>query len=265
MTRTDERFRWRYALICGLLWGIAVTLSVSLTQPVVGLDAVALLKFMIGLSVVWLPTGLVWSVGVKLGEDVRRPRLMTALTFVLAWTVSIGVNAAPVFGHATAPGNYGRLIHLQLTDLSVYLLWVNLFYGGLYTVGYVSTRRTLRLRRHMAALRLARDEAETLLREMRLHAFRGQIRPAMLLEALEALQMAYARDVAAGEQLFDHLVAFLRVAMPALRGAVPTPSAERAVAGRLAELREALEAERFLGADQGRAGLRQHHTGGSFA
>jgi hypothetical protein len=126
-------------------------------------------------------------------------------------------------------------------DLAAYLLWANLFYGGLYTIGYFATQRTLRLRRRLSELRLARNEAETRLREIRLQTLRGQIQPATLLEALDTLRARYAKDIAAGHDLFDKIIDFLRAAMPGLRSGASTLAAEFAVLDAYAALREALD------------------------
>jgi hypothetical protein len=238
-----ERLRWRDAVICGLLWGLVVVLAVSLNQPVGDLNLSDLRRWLASLAIIWCATGLIWSMGCKIAEERRRPVLIMPAVFGGAWAVSMLAAYAPLIPQgAYAPGDFGRLAHLPVFDLSVYSLWINLFYGGLYTLGFFATRRTLRLRRRLAELRLARSQAEAKLRETRLQAVRGQIQPAMLLDALDALRLAYARDQAAGDAMFDLLIAFLRAAMPGLRSGASTLAAELAVIDRYAALREALEA-----------------------
>ena len=236
----EERFGWRGAVICGLLWGLVVLLAVTLTQPVGDMHASDLALWVASLAVMWGATGLVWALGAKVAEETRRPALLSLPILLVAWTVSVAVNFVPLTGTGGAPGDFGHIARVPLFDLAVYCLWVNLFYGGLYVLGYFATRRTLRLRRRLAELRLARSEAEAQLREARLQAVRGQIQPAMLLDALSALQHAYGRDQAAADRLFDLLIAFLRAAMPGLRSGVSTLAAELAVVDRYAALREAL-------------------------
>jgi hypothetical protein len=237
-----DRLRWRDAAICGLLWGLVVVLAVSLSQPVGDLNLVDLGRWVGSLAIIWSVTGLIWSLGCKVAEDRRRPLLITPAVFGLAWAVAMLAANTPLTPDGdAAPGDFGHIGHIPVFDLCVYTLWINLFYGGLYTLGYFATRRALRLRRRLAELRLARSEAEAKLREARLGAVRGQIQPAMLLDALHALQLAYGRDQAAGDALFDRLTAFLRAAMPGLRSGASTLAAELAVIDRYAALREALE------------------------
>jgi hypothetical protein len=85
------------------------------------------------------------------------------------------------------------------------------------------------------------SEAEAGLREARLKAIRGQMQPSMLLEALDALRRFYACDRAAGDRLFDLLIAFLRAAMPGLRSGASTLVAEVSLIASYAALREALK------------------------
>jgi hypothetical protein len=238
-----ERLRWRDAVICGLLWGLVVVLAVSLSQPIGDLNLADLARWVGSLAIIWCITGLVWALGGKIAEERHRAALITPAVLGVAWAVSMLVTCTPITPEgASAPGDFGHTVHVRLFDLSIYCLWINLFYGGLYTLGYFATRRTLRLRRRLAELRLARSEAEAKLREARLQAVRGQLQPAMLLDALEALRLAYGRDQAAGDAMFDLLIAFLRAAMPGLRSGASTLAAELTVIDRYAALREALEA-----------------------
>jgi hypothetical protein len=238
LTARKDRFGWRNAVICGLLWGLVVVVAVTLSQPVAGLSWADFMAWSESLGIVFCATGVVWTVGCKLIEDLRRPVLLPLLA-ALTWLVSLGASLTPA--GLMAPGDFGRVERVPLIDLAVYQLWVDLFYGGLYALGYFATRRTLRLRRRLAELRLARSLAEGELREARLQAVRGQMQPAMLLDALDALRRAYRRDPASGERLFDLLIAFLRAAMPGLRSGASTLAAELAVIQRYAALREALQ------------------------
>ena len=232
----EERFRWRHAIICGLLWGVVVLLAVTLVQPVGDLDPLDLLHFMSVLCAQWCLVGVIWACGAKLAEDTRRPRLVLPMVLLCAW----GTNVAMAGTDTLMPGSSGHLSRARIFDLSIYELWINLFYGGFYTLGFLTHRRTQALRRSLAAVRLSRNEAESRLREARLQAVRGQMQPGLLLEALAVLRGVYAEDRAAGDRLFDLLIAFLRAAMPGLRSGTSTLAAELAVIDRYAVLREAL-------------------------
>ena len=235
-TGLEERFRWRHAIICGLLWGLVVLLAVTLVQPVGDLNAPDLLHFMAYLCLQWCCVGVIWACGAKLAEDMRKPRLLFCLVLLCAWIVNVAFAAADTI----MPGSSGHLSQAKTFDLAVYELWINLFYGGFYTLGFLTIRRTHALRRRLAAVRLSHNKAESRLREARLQAVRGQMQPSMLLEALAALRRVYGEDRRAGDQLFDLLIAFLRAAMPGLRSGSSTLAAELAVIERYTLLREAL-------------------------
>lgn len=238
-----ERIAWRNAILCGLLWGLAVTLAITLNQPIGDLSLHDWETFTLSLATTWCSTGLVWGVGVKMAEGSSHRLWRLAVVLATAVAVSTGVHSLPIPGADREATALGRLVqNVPLGDLLAYHLWVNLFYGGLYAVGYHSTRRTLELRRRLADLRLVRNEAETVLRETRLRAVRGHIQPAMLLEALEALSRAFAQDAEVVDRLFDLLITFLRAAMPGLRSGASTLAAELNVLSCYARLRSALGA-----------------------
>ncbi len=230
---------WRSVAICGVLWGVVSTFAVYLTQaaadPAVWLEGVARI----------LPAhiccGLVWAAGTKIAEASPRPAWVIVVTLICAWATLVATTI--LVSGAVAPGNFGQLWSIPLGDLAVYNLWTNAFYGGLYTFGFFATRRALRLRRRLAAYRVARGEAEAQLREARLRAVRGQLQPAMLLEALSALADCFAEGEKAedGDRLFDLLIAFLRAAMPGLRTGSSTLTRELAILQHYDALRRALK------------------------
>ena len=211
-------------------------LAVTLVQPVGDLNPPDLLHFIAYLCLQWCCVGGIWACGAKLAEDTHRPRLLLPVVLLCAWTVNVAFAATDTI----MPGSSGHLSQARLFDLSVYELWINLFYCGFYTLGFLTIRRTQALRRRLAAVRLSRNEAETRLREARLQAVRGQMQPSMLLEALAVLRRVYAEDRRSGDRLFDLLIAFLRAAMPGLRSGTSTLAAELAVIDRYAGLGEAL-------------------------
>lgn len=237
MRRAPQSFGWPIAIACGLLWGVAVTLADTLTQPIGALGMREWAIFAAGLLWQWTVTGLIWAVGLKLARGRWKPAIL-ALLLPAALLVSIASQwINPGVAH---PGNNisNPMVGLiPLTDLAAYLLWMNLFYGGLYAAGYIVTRRNARQRERLAQFRLARGEADTMLREARLNAYRGQLQPAMLLSALAALQRRYTEDPVDGDALLEQLIAFLRAAMPSVRSGFSTLAAELETVRSYASLR----------------------------
>jgi LytS/YehU family sensor histidine kinase len=71
-----------------------------------------------------------------------------------------------------------------------------------------------------AALRDARLRAADVVRrtaEVRLQAARARVEPKFLFDALSAVERVYDTDAAAGNELLDNLVTYLRAVMPDLR------------------------------------------------
>ena len=241
---TEERFGWRAAILSGCVWGVVVMLAISLNQPVGDLTLPEWGRLSINLTLIWGATGIAWACGAKLAEQ-SRAWLWLPVTFAGAVLVSLVLSNREILD--VGGGGLARLMtNVPTEGLTVYTLWVNLTYGGLYTAGYFITRRTLRLRLRLSELTIARSDAESTLREARLSAVRGQVQPALLLEALDALRTAYALDPRQGEELFDRIIAFLRAAMPGLRSGASTLSAELTVVRRYRELEQSLPSARRM-------------------
>jgi hypothetical protein len=241
MNERVDPFGWRTALVCGLLWGIAVSLADVLIWPVGDLAPAAQIDFALGRLWQWTPAGLVWVLGAKLLACGRWAALRTVPLLPIALAAALAaVRYSPM------DGSSGGLLdnpmgEIPFLDLAVFMFWTNLFFGGLYVIGYLVTRRAARLRQRLTKLRRTQSEADTLLREARVNAYRGQLQPAMLLAALEALRCRYRENQAAGDQLFDLLIAFLRAAMPSVRSGFSTLGAELETVRSYASLRDALD------------------------
>lgn len=216
---------WRNIIRCGLLWGIGVTIADSLTQPVGDLTFGQWLFWVSDLLLERCVAGLIWATGATLA----RGRWTVPVLMILPVVTTLAAIAPALWSGVSSPGVTGSgalWTKIPLWDLLAYLLWINLFFGGLYVAGYLATSRTARQRHRLARYQLAHSEADMLLRETRIVAFRGQLQPQLLLRALAALRERYARDMEAGNALFDHLIAFLRAAMPSVRSGFSTLSAE---------------------------------------
>jgi hypothetical protein len=195
----------------------------------------------VSLLFIFCTFGVTLSSGLKLCEDSGRFWLLSPAALFAAWLSAI---ACSYVSGRTAPVNFNHALgKIPLIDIAAFNLWVTLFYGSFYAVSYFASRRRQRLSRSLAALRAAREEAEAALREARVLAVQGQMQPAMLLDALSALQRSYASSRTEGDRMFDILVAFLRAAMPGLRSGSSTLGAELEVVDRYASLRKALKVE----------------------
>jgi hypothetical protein len=241
----SDSFPWRRGLLCGLLWGVAVMLIDPLTQPFGGLPWQEAVWFAAKIGFANMAGGLVWSLGAEWMAGHRWKLAIFALQLPVATVVSLAVAVLPIDRLFMAPSGIVRLMRfIPPFDFICHSFWLNGICGGVYVLGYHATNRAIRLRQRLTELRLVCGEADMQLREMRLQAYRGQIRPATLLEALGELQRRYSIGGSDGDQLFDRMVDFLRAAMPSLRGGVSTQSDELAIVSTYATLRNALRHER---------------------
>jgi hypothetical protein len=124
--------------------------------------------------------------------------------------------------------------------LTVYNLWINLFYGGLLMMAYSLTLRRERMRSLLHANAVARNHTQAILDEARLQALQRQVDPALLLSSMGELEKRYRNEPDEAERLLETLVEFLRCAMPGLREPVSTVDTDLRLArayGRLQEER----------------------------
>jgi hypothetical protein len=110
--------------------------------------------------------------------------------------------------------------------VTVYNLWINVFYGGLLIVAYSLTLRRERIRSLLHANAVARNRTQAILDEARLQALQRQVDPTLLLSSMGELEKRYRSDPDAAEHLLEALVDFLRCAMPGLREPVSTVDTE---------------------------------------
>ena len=209
----------RHALACGVLWGCAVTLIDTLVQPTGDLPAPALIRFMLAIGWTWCADGVLWALAAMRFTRLSTPRAAAAVLAVgVATTVAHSAlkQLGPWLPFA---GGVEELLQgpFPASELFVHVLWINLFYGGLYVAGYIASARALQSSRLLAQVARVRAEADASVAEAQLRARRGQIQPATLIEALAVLRARYTTEPARAAALFDRLVSFLRAAMPGVR------------------------------------------------
>jgi hypothetical protein len=126
-----------------------------------------------------------------------------------------------------------------------YVGWTLTLYGLLFVGANVLAFRADRTRARLAQAEIARRRSEILFGQAELSGLQGVVDPSFVLRVLDELQRRYADDdAAAGDRLLDLLVAFLRLAMPALRSGHSTLGAELALARSYISLAAALEPQR---------------------
>jgi len=227
------------AVASGLLWGAAVTTMETLSQPIQPLRISGLLALMGAIGWTWVVSGLWWAlVALPLTHLPVRPLVL--LTPVLAIAITLVHLATWTLG-LTMSLNDGVVALLGETPprdaLFFHVLWMNLFYGGLYLLAFAGLQRAWRSQRVLAELASSRAEVDAVRQGQRLQTLRGGLQPRILVESLEALQASFTATPDRASAIFDELVRFLRTAMPAIREQRATLRSELKLVERYAELR----------------------------
>jgi len=157
--------------------------------------------------------------------------------------LSIGVQTwireiLPAAASLTTGGAVRMPPHPLTMSLTVYNLWINLFYGGLLMMAYTLALRRERMRSLLHANAVARNHTQAILDEARLQALQRQVDPALLLSSMGELEKRYRNEPDRAERLLETLVEFLRCAMPGLREPISTVEAELRLARAYVRLQE---------------------------
>ncbi len=247
--------RRRRILAWGVAWGLAITVVEQLAfTPGEAWASVSVLWWWLTmwLTPVWCLVGCMFVWFADHGSRSRglRGLLIGWLTVAVTSAImqpylSIGVQTwirevLPATAVLNAGGVMRMPPHPLTTSLTVYNLWINLFYGGLLMVAYSLTLRRERVRSLMHSNAVARNRTQAILDEARLQALQKQVDPALLLSAMRELEERYRSDSDGAERLLEALVEFLRCAMPGL--SEPTSTVDTEV--RLARAYARLQRER---------------------
>ncbi len=133
---------------------------------------------------------------------------------------------------------WANMSGFSLAQISLYVLWVTAFYGGLLVAARIFTVRVERSRHLLHQSAMARSRTEALLDAARLQALQSQIDPDLLLDSMRELDQRYRASPERAEALLEALVEFLRYAMHGLRVPVSTLNAELQLARAFSHLQQ---------------------------
>jgi hypothetical protein len=231
----------------GLLLGGIISLMELIEQPMAGTSPSVMWDFLSAKGGYWMGVGVAWAIFVQLAE----PRFGAVALTILGLLASVAMSVALLIPTAMsrvawfgASGSGDSMTGVLPMDARfAHLLWTIGFYGGLYLAIFTGVRHAARSRKVLERMRQARDESAILLKEGQVEAFRRQLQPRAVTEALAALKALYRSDPARADDLVDRLVGFLRPAVQSLRGEETTLAAELDLAERFLRLRSATTGE----------------------
>jgi Histidine kinase len=241
--------RRRRILAWGTAWGIAMTVVEQLAfTPGEAWATVSMLLWWLTnwLTPVWCLVGciFVWLADRAARQHEIRGALLgwltVAVTSAIVQPFLSNLVQTWIREFLPAAAAFTRRMPLQpLTmPLTVYNLWINLFYGGLLMMAYSLTLRRERMRSLLHANAVARNHTQAILDEARLQAMQRQVDPALLLNSMGELEKRYRNEPDRAERLLETLVEFLRCAMPGLREPISTVEAELRLARAYVRLQE---------------------------
>ena len=238
---------WAAVLGSGVLLGSIISLMELIEQPMAGTSLTAVGVFLSAKGGYWMGVGVVWAIFVQLAE----PRFGAVALILLAFGAAIVMSLALLIptgmsrlAWAGASGSADSVMGVLPIDARLaHLFWTVCFYGGLYLAVFTGVRRAARSRNVLARMRQASDESAMLLKAGQLEAFRRQLQPRAVTDALGALKALYRSHPRKADDLVDLLVGFLRPAVRSLRAETTTFAAELDLAGRYLRLRSATTGE----------------------
>jgi sensor histidine kinase YesM len=92
-----------------------------------------------------------------------------------------------------------------------------LMFSGLIVSVYVRLTHARRMQAALADAEVERARASRQLLASRLAAMQAQVEPKFLFNTLAQVETLYERDAASADRMLDHLIAYLRAALPQLR------------------------------------------------
>jgi hypothetical protein len=232
MKRTVQSlFGWQrglaYTLLLGVVMGALEGIAPTGAIYAVGsAESVRMLATIPG----WICEAAVIVLTAAWGVPRFRPHALAAITVALVVGFTVIRAATP-----TGP----LLFPIQAS--AWYLGWVSMLYGALFVGAHALAFRADRTRGLLAQAEVARGRSETLFAQAELAGLHGLVDPAFVLRVLGEIQRRYAADAAQADSLLDQLVAFLRLAMPAVRSGRSTLGAELALSRSYMSLCAAVE------------------------
>jgi len=160
-------------------------------------------------------------------RGVRLALLMTLLTFTLVGLAGLAIAALH-------PGVLARAVNESgsaSNDALLFRGWWVYSVAGLLFAAYCQMReREQNVLRAARVAELARADAQREIVASRLKVLQARVEPEFLFDALADVRAAYLVDPAAADALLDDLVAYLRAALPQMRGGASTLGREAALA-----------------------------------
>jgi sensor histidine kinase YesM len=163
----------------------------------------------------------------------RRTALMTGAIGLAAAAASAAVSYLS-FLRSESSLNYNVD---DFYGLFLHIFWTALVIGALSVLYYLVWEKEQEVAEQMWAARLEQMDGERHLLESQLNAMKSRVEPAFLIGTIGKIEALCRRDSASAAQRLEDLIAYLRAALPQLRGTHSTLGDELALAEAYSRLR----------------------------
>jgi sensor histidine kinase YesM len=208
-------------------------------------DLASALREMLGLLVQSLASTAVLVAAITYAERTalaqRRRGLALGICVLVAAPLATAIGAW--LSIATASIGWLTLTLQDSFALYLYLLWYSLVVGLLAAAYFTMWERAHESKTRLRAAEIERQGIEQRVVESRLNVLKARVDPEFLFRMIGDVQRLYRSDVDAAEERLEDLIAYLRAALPQMRGGATTLGEEV----RLAEAYVRLHEEGFEG------------------
>jgi hypothetical protein len=233
-SRTTPLSAVREALVSGALWGVIVSVIEASNQAARALSLDDYQQLLASLLITYAPTTAIWNVVLLRIVQARLPR--RALAAAIAASLAAAALVSVALTHLEIRlGLAGGMVSMlggppELDSDILHVLWIHLFFGGLYSLAFVLHRTSAEQRLALSDAESLRAQSEGSLRQAELERLRVQIQPQLLLDVLTELRRRYELSSVKAEPLLDLAVGFLRAARSGLLQRTSTLRGELALA-----------------------------------
>ncbi|MEO8385009.1 MAG: histidine kinase [Betaproteobacteria bacterium] len=223
--RQKLRERMAHVLLLGFAVGAMEDLRVLPilleTAPAGKILSSALLIFLNSLTTSFLVITMITAV--EQTRLVRNHRVLVLMTTVIVVSViSALFSIVATVYHDGWVGNSLSDEGADLRGLYFHLLWISLSVGLLAAAYFTVWERGQQSATRLRAAELERQGIERQVVESRLNVMKARVEPEFLFLSIGEIQRLYRTDAPAAERHLEDLIAYLRAALPQLRGTAST-------------------------------------------
>jgi sensor histidine kinase YesM len=148
----------------------------------------------------------------------RRFLTLTIVVLVAAPLASVPAILTPLLGRSLEVGG----LSLELSGVYFHILWLALAVGFLSAAYFTVVERGQQSAARLREAELERQGIERQVVESRLNVMKARVEPEFLFRSIGNIQQLYRKDIHAAERHLEDLIAYLRAALPQMRGGAST-------------------------------------------